>query len=84
MQAIVKNPRLTVSAEIELESGVFTCTFPKDANELEILTTIRGRVAEESATRVNAGAPPLPVPTDEELAPALAALRRLEGVARDV
>lgn len=85
MQATFSNPRLTASIDLQLEGGAsVVVTVPSDASELQILQLAKEQIANASTVAVAAGLDPIPVPTDEELVPALAALRRLDGQTRDL
>lgn len=84
-QVIIRNPRLTATAEIELEGGqLCSVTFERESSELQVLQRVRDEVANASAVAVAAGRDPIPTPTDEDLVPVLAVLNRLKDAAREV
>lgn len=84
-QVVVRNPRLTATAEIEIGVGVqVSVTFERDANELDILQRIKAEITAKSQAAAIAGEPEIHVPTDEELVPVLAALNRMKDVTRDI
>lgn len=85
MQATFKNPRITATIDLELEGGVtIAVTVPRDANELEIIANAKQAIENASTVAEAAGQPAIPMPNDEDLVPALAALRRLDGESRDL
>lgn len=85
MQATFTNPRITATIDLQLEGGAsVSVTVPRDANELQIMQLAKEQIANASTVAVAAGLDPIPVPSDEDLVPALAALRRLDGETRDL
>ncbi len=85
MQVTVENPRLAAVADIVLDGGnMISVTFGKDDSELTVVAKIREQVTQLSQTSVAVGGPAIPQPSDEDLAPVLSVLRRMQGVARDV
>lgn len=84
-QVNVKNPRLTATAEIEVEGGqLCSVTFERESSELQIIQRIKDEIANASKVAVASGGPAIPIPTDEELVPALAALRRLAESPKEI
>lgn len=78
-QVTLRNPRVTATVDLELEGGVVVvATVHREATEEHIVQEIQTQVRAASARAELAGAAPLAVPTDEDLVPALVALKRLQ------
>jgi len=78
MTVVIKNPRVTATADLHLENDVvLPVTVPRSANREDILLAVRNQVQAESLRRAAVGDPTLAVPTDEQLVTALAAFNSL-------
>jgi len=83
-QVTIINPRLTATADLQLEDGItIPVTVPRDASELQVINEVRSQVQAESIRRSALGQP-IRIPTDEELVPALGVFYRLAGTPRQI
>lgn len=84
-QVTITNPRLTATADLQLQDGVkISVSFERSDSELQVLQRVKDEITKASAVRVAAGEPELMIPKDEDLVPVLGILNRMKDQVRDV
>jgi hypothetical protein len=81
----ISNPRVTASADIQLDGGpVVQVTVPRDANELGIRSALKAQVQAAADAQALASGQPARLITDDDLVPALAVFARLSATVQPI